>query len=137
MGEWVKHLEMIQGVINRMAQISFILKGWAITVVIAGLGIAGNSSLGLLGLITIISCFLFWGVDAYYLRQERLYRCLYNKVCLDSAGDVITCFSMDTDTCESEVQSWLRTMWRPTLRYFYATLIIMAIVVSIIIVFCD
>jgi len=29
----IKHLEMIQGVINRMASNSFALKGWAVTLV--------------------------------------------------------------------------------------------------------
>ena len=29
----IRHLEMIQGVINRMASNSFMLKGWAVTLV--------------------------------------------------------------------------------------------------------
>lgn len=29
----IKHLEMIQGIINRMASNSFYLKGWAVTLV--------------------------------------------------------------------------------------------------------
>lgn len=30
-----KHLELIQGVVNRMSQHSFVLKGWSITLVVA------------------------------------------------------------------------------------------------------
>ena len=33
MDKKLKHLEMVQGVINRMASNSFMLKGWAVTLV--------------------------------------------------------------------------------------------------------
>jgi hypothetical protein len=35
MGDKIKHLEMIQAVISRLANNSFLLKGWSITLVSA------------------------------------------------------------------------------------------------------
>ena len=135
MNETVEHLKLIQGVINRMAQVSFILKGWAVTVVIAGLGFAANASNFWLGLLALFPSVVFWGLDAYYLRQERLFRCLYGKVRLDSNGAVIPSFSMDTTPCRSEVGSWCKTLWRPAIRWFHLVVVALVIIVSMIIYF--
>jgi len=75
----VKYLEMIQAVVNRMAQNSFALKGWAVTLV-TGLSafsfLEGNRYIFLLSALPVL---LFWFLDSYYLQQERKYRVLYNK----------------------------------------------------------
>jgi len=78
--EKLKHLEFIQNVITRMNSNSFMIKGWTITLVSAVLAIyvtVQNDYLLLVGVIPII---LFWFLDAYYLTEEKLFRCLYNKV---------------------------------------------------------
>jgi len=129
--ETVEHLKMIQGVINRMAQASFILKGWTVTIAIAGLGFATNASNFWLGLLTLFPSFIFWGLDAYYLRQERLFRCLYNKVCLGADGAKIPSFSMDTAICENEVGSWLKTLWRPAICWFYSVVVFTVLIISV------
>ena len=33
----IKHLEMIQGVVNRLAHNSFLIKSWSMTILIAGM----------------------------------------------------------------------------------------------------
>ncbi len=76
----IKHLELIQGVIDRMANNSFMLKGWAVTLVAGILALAGNSVDNLYFWIAYIPIFAFWWLDSYYLLQERLYRSLYEKV---------------------------------------------------------
>jgi hypothetical protein len=131
MDKTVEHLKLIQGVINRMAQVSFILKGWAVTIVIAGLGLSVNMSNFWLGLLTLFPTFIFWGLDAYYLKQERLFRCLYNKVCLDPNYVKIPFFSMDTTICKEEVGSWFATLWRPTVLWFYLVVVIIALLISL------
>jgi len=40
----LKHLEMIQGIINRMAGNFFLLKGWCITLISALFALAANNS---------------------------------------------------------------------------------------------
>src|ERR1700735_1793798 len=73
----VKHLEFIQLVIARLGTNSFLAKGWALTVAGALYGFAVthlNPSIALLGLVPVIA---FWWLDSFFLRTERLYRCLY------------------------------------------------------------
>lgn len=75
-----KHLELIQGVISRMASNSFMLKGWAVTVVSGIFVLASKDTDKLYFLVAYIPVIVFWGLDSYYLLQERLYRALYEKV---------------------------------------------------------
>lgn len=76
----IKHLELIQGVINRMAGNSFALKGWGVTLVAGIFALAGKGTDKLYFLVAYIPIIVFWGLDSYYLLQERLYRALYDKV---------------------------------------------------------
>ena len=68
----IKHLEMIQGIINRMASNSFSLKGWAVTLVAGIFVLAGKETDKLYFLVAYIPVIVFWWLDAYYLLQERL-----------------------------------------------------------------
>lgn len=83
-----KHLEMIQGVINRMANNSFLLKGWTVTLVAGIFALASKDANKIYFLITYVPIVVFWVLDAYYLYQERLYRKLYDKVCKTAEGDI-------------------------------------------------
>lgn len=76
----LKHLEFIQAVINRMANTSFLLKGWSITI-IAGL-FAFSAKEGLVPVLWLgfVLTLVFWFLDAYFLWQERLFRSLYDHV---------------------------------------------------------
>ena len=80
MGNKIKHLEMIQGIINRMAGNSFALKGWAVTLVAGIFVLSSKDSDKMYFLIAYVPIFVFWFLDTYYLMQERLFRSLYNKV---------------------------------------------------------
>ncbi|GAA5395740.1 hypothetical protein BOVMAS03_16380 [Streptococcus uberis] len=79
----LKHIDLIQLIINRMSQNSFMIKGWTITIIV-GLFVflkSGNCIFDFfVYLIPIIS---FWFLDSYYLCQERLYRELYKSVISD------------------------------------------------------
>lgn len=76
----IKHLEFIQGVINRMANNSFMLKGWAVTLIAGIFALAGKDTDKMYFLVAYIPVIVFWFLDSYYLLQERLYRSLYEKV---------------------------------------------------------
>lgn len=84
----ITHLEMVQGIINRMASNSFMLKGWAVTLVAGIFALASKDTDKLYFLIAYIPIVVFWGLDSYYLLQERLYRALYNKVRLLNEKDI-------------------------------------------------
>ena len=76
----IKHLEFIQGVITRMGSNSFQMKGWMITIVSALLAIYADNNNLLYPLIGLLPTVIFWGLDAYYLQQERMFRGLYNDI---------------------------------------------------------
>ena len=75
----IRHLEFIQAVIPRLANNSFLMKGWALTVAGLIFGFAvdqGSWRIAAAALLPVAG--LFWGLDAYFLRQERLSRKLYD-----------------------------------------------------------
>lgn len=76
----IKYLEMVQTVINRMASNSFALKGWAVTLIAGIFVLAGKDTDKMYFLVAYFPIVVFWALDSYYLRQERLYRALYNKI---------------------------------------------------------
>jgi len=85
----LKHLEFIQNTINRMSTNSFIIKGWAITLIgliISFTEIEGrylfykstyNFPIEMVILLLVIV--LFWSFNAYFLQQERRYISIYTK----------------------------------------------------------
>ena len=84
----IKHLEMIQGVINRMAKNSFMLKGWAVTLAACIFALASKDTDKMYFLISYLPVIVFWFLDSYYLLQERLYRDLYNDVRKKSNSEI-------------------------------------------------
>ncbi|GEM_PF-208168 len=75
-----KHLEFIQTAINRMAGNSFLLKGWAVTLVGGLLALSFKETDKAYIGISIAILFFFWILDAYYLSLERSFVGLYDRV---------------------------------------------------------
>lgn len=103
----MKHMEMIQGVINRMASNSFALKGWTVTLVAGIFALASKDADKMYFLVAYVPIVIFWGLDTYYLLQERLYRALYDKVRNMREDDVD--FSMNTSLQEFKTEK--NTFW--------------------------
>jgi hypothetical protein len=130
----LKHMEFIQAVIARLAGNSFFVKGWAITVAGVFIGFALNSNDIRLALAALVPTFAFWGLDAYFLKSERLFRALYDQV---RKGDKhVEPFFMSATSrefvkqvrngqahCNTAVASFWKTMLRRTLAWFYLPLI--------------
>ena len=78
----IKHLEMIQGIVNRLGHDSFLLKGWSMTILVAALIFISKTQLENKCFIPIflIPVLGFWTLDGYFLWQERLFREIYNDV---------------------------------------------------------
>ena len=95
----LKHLEMVQGVINRMANNSFMLKGWAVTLVAGIFALSGEATDKLYFLVAYIPIIVFWGLDTYYLLQEKLYRSLYDKVRTIDEDDIDFSMKATTEDC--------------------------------------
>lgn len=80
MEERMKHLEMIQGVIQRMANNSFLMKGWAVTLIVSVFVLADRNTNQNFFWVAFVPIIFFWFLDSYYLLLERKYIFLYNKV---------------------------------------------------------
>jgi hypothetical protein len=75
----IRYLEAIQRVIDRLSNISFILKGWAVSLVAALMALAASGSNQGFVLIAYIPIAVFWFLDAYFLMMERQYRDLFKE----------------------------------------------------------
>ena len=76
----MQHLQMIQDIITRMASNSFMLKGWAVTLVAGIFALSSKDADHLYFIIAYVPVLVFFVLYSYYLLQERLYRSLYEKV---------------------------------------------------------
>ena len=123
-----QHLEMIQGIISRMAGNLFFLKGWAITLIAALFALAAKDANLKYIIVAYFPVLIFWILDGYFLSQERLFRDLYDDVRKRDEKDID--FSMDTRKYKvNERNGWLRSMFSPTLLWFYVSLIVVMFMV--------
>lgn len=127
----VPHLTFIQGVINRMGQNSFLLKGWSVTLLAALFALSSKDSNKNYVLIAYFPIFMFWGLDAFFLHQEKLFRELYSRV----AKDIITSehFSLSTAGLEDEVDSFWTVAFSKTLLPFHGIMFLIVLIVMFII----
>ena len=81
----IEHLKLIEQQIQRMADNSFKVKNWALTVVGGALlywlkeETPKSNKLWLI-LLIVLATLIFWWLDAYYLTLEKCSRKLYMKV---------------------------------------------------------
>ena len=121
MNNKLKHLEFIQGVINRLATNSFQMKGWTVVLVAAILVLLARENRLDTTYIALAPILFFWALDAYFLWQERLYRALYDHV--RSLADTQVDFSMNVTAFRTGYpRSWLGAAVSRTLLFFYTAL---------------
>ena len=122
----IRHLEMIQSIVARMATNSFLAKGWALTIAVAAYGFAVSHLNPWICLAGILSSLGFWWLDAYYLRAERSFRCLYNAAC--KPGTAVEIFSLNVgDYKKDQNLAWGRVFFSATLFIFYGMLLIVGV----------
>jgi hypothetical protein len=126
----LKHLEFLQLVITRMNVNSFLIKGWAVTLVAAIFAIEAKNSRTMCVFITLVTTFIFWLLDAFYLSQERQYRSLYNVIRIKEEKDID--FDMNASPYNSGRNTWIGGFFSSTLCLFYITVLSLTIIVSFI-----
>ena len=148
----MKHLEFIQGIINRHNSNSFLIKGWTITISAALYALAGTIKEPNLVLLALVPIVMFWGLDAFYLSNERCFVDLYNSV---SKGTFIlpskrTCkknFDENSSTntigsipeysmnCKKFMMwkdnSWGAVLISKTIISFYLSLILITVIIAV------
>ena len=75
----LKHLEMIQAVVARMANNSFLVAGWCVTLVAGLLALAGGKDGNVKFVyVAYLPVATFWYLNGYFLQQERIFRKIYD-----------------------------------------------------------
>lgn len=128
----IEHLKMIQTIIDRMGHNSFMLKGWAIGVMIAIFAFAGKGKEAECVLFTIIPLIIFWLLDSYYLFLEKKYRLLYDDVRIEKEEDID--FSMNPNNVNIKVgdinkKSYFAVVVSKTEILFYITCIVTTLLI--------
>jgi hypothetical protein len=121
MEQKVAHLTFIQGIITRMGQNSFLLKGWSVTIIAALFALAAQGVNGKYILVAYFPAIMFWLLDAFFLYQEKLFRKLYEKVASNEVSSEH--FTLNTVVVKSEVEHYANVAFSKTLLPFYGCII--------------
>lgn len=126
--EHLKHLEFIQAVISRLGNVSFLIKGCALTLIAAFFGLSLKDDDWEMAGVALVPLVGFWLLDGYFLRQERLFRKLYDQARIP--GGPIELFSMSTAPYDHEVR-WPDVIRSATMTGFYGTLVLLTVVLVV------
>lgn len=128
-----KEIDLIQAIITRMAQNSFHMKAWCITLLAAliSLTLDSNTYYTFASLLVIIGT--FWFLDSYYLQLERIFRVLYTQTInrRTKENDWSALYSLNITNCKTQVSCVLRIMFSIS-ELLYPILIILIIIGGII-----
>ena len=130
----IKHLEMTQGVINRLGGNSLLLKSWSMAALVAAMVLISrqDTPAPYFALTLLVPILGFWILDGYFLWQERLFRQVYDEVRRRDDTD----FAMDVTKHRNAPKcSWGASMFSVTLIVFYSiemafTLLVFAVMSS-------
>ncbi len=117
----------MQGVVNRLGHDSFLIKGWSMAILAAGIIFIARSQVqSNIALTFIIPVIGFWILDGYFLWQERLFRKVYDEVRTKET----TNFQMNPMRHKDKPKcSWISSMFSVTLNIFYGVQILFVLIV--------
>lgn len=126
----IRHLEMVQAIIARLAQNSFLIKGWSVFTGSALFGLAVKAEDFWIALLGVLSACVFWSLDSYYLHRERIYRNFYERV---RANDPrIELFSLNYRNLHSgEKPNILTVAFSFTVAGLHALLVIVGLILTL------
>ena len=135
--ELFKEIDLIQGCINRMANNSFLIKGWALGVFAGVTAFTQGENMNNIVLLlctTVVPFICFWVLDAYFLQIERKYRAMYTeRLTKRKNNDSDELFNLNPS--KYKVSIILRIMFSQTLTIFYGIPFLTSIIVLIINIF--
>jgi hypothetical protein len=118
----IEEIKIIQDIIKRMAANSFQVKTWAISLVVVTLILRGNSNHVLIAYIPLIS---FWILDAYYLKQERIFREIYKWIISYRMINDDKLFEIKPNDFKKQVASLPKTMCSISIFPFYGSIFLL------------
>lgn len=109
---------MTQAVIDRLGRNGLWIKSWSIILIVAGLVLIATQDIqnSYFVLVLILPSIGFWILDGYFLRQERLFRQVYDEIRVQPDTD----FKMNPVKHKNKPKcSWIAAVFSPTLVIFY------------------
>jgi len=120
-------LKLIEDSISRMSSNSFLIKGWALTVISGLITLyitkSNHKWAPNLLILSMVVCLIFWINDTYYLYQEQRFRFLYEKVRKTDSAKIN--FSMNLP--KESLYFFIKCMFRPIFCISY--LIVLTILI--------
>lgn len=137
--EFKMEIELIQSCINRMEKNSFLIKGWAITIISGFIVLmTEKANYKIIASLSIVILILFWYLDAVFLKTERLYRRKYDWVIQQRPkGNMDFWLNLEPTNKEMWIENQkieviiFKVMFSKTLLLFYLLPIMIALVVVI------
>ncbi len=124
----IEEIKIIQDIIKRMAENSFKIKTWAITLVVATLLIKSNVNNPFIALIPLMT---FWFLDAYYLQQEKIFRKVYDNKVENKTTNDSTMFKINPNDFKKDVSNIFSIMfWNKSITPLYVTILTLLILLS-------
>lgn len=123
----IEELKMVQDIIKRMAGNSFLLKGWTVTLVVATFLFKLETKVWYHFLLAIIPTLFFWYLDAFFLRQERMYRKLHDWIKDNRVTTNDSLFDMNATRFSDQVDSTLNTATSSTIFWFYFSIMVLVL----------
>lgn len=110
----ISHMNMLQGVITRLAGNSASCKTWCVAVVGGLLAVAGSAQVPGIAIVAFIPVVVFAFMDSMYLAQERLYRGVFAAKAArlrDGTYEPNDLYDMETDRIDiyqvgTAMESW-------------------------------
>lgn len=118
----IKHLELIQAVVSRMAGNSSTLKGWTVTLVAALIALAAKDGNPVYLWAGFLPAVAFGALDAYYLHLERSFRHLYEAAAAPDTD--VPLFTLQRPRVERGLRHYLSTFGQPVIWGFYSAIIL-------------
>lgn len=125
MEQKIKHLEMIERIIERMASNSFMLKGWTVTMVVLVGTLSAQGSDKRFFLLAFVPIIAFWILDSYYFHLERKYQILYKNVARKSYDQIDFDMDLGTLSCctyDKKRISFIKCLLSKTESLFYCSI---------------
>ena len=126
----VAYLNIVQGIISRLANSSSVIKGASVTVLSALLAFAGGEHVKFHAWMFILPGLVFMCYHTYFLQQERAFVKLYN---IAAAQPITTQISLVIDAAKinSAKETYWSVLFRKTIWGFHLPMI-----AGFVIVFC-
>lgn len=131
-----KEIDLIQSCITRMAQNSFMIKGWFVSIYAVILALLPEKvNMFLLCIALVAVNLIFWYLDGFFLRTEKVYRKIYDWVLEERPqNNRELMYQLNPGKFNGKienVESIWKVMWSKTLRWFYLIPLVIVIIVFI------